>query len=110
MISAKLLFLLLAFASSSVNSQLLFQGFNWESWRKQGGWYNSLKDHVSDIAAAGVSHVWLPPPSHSVSEQGFLIYIYIYILYYIFQKSTWKFSGFSFWLCKFRKNKCEFLI
>jgi alpha-amylase len=26
---------------------------------------------VDDIAAAGVTHVWLPPPSHSVSNEGF---------------------------------------
>ncbi|CAL9171450.1 unnamed protein product, partial [Musa hybrid cultivar] len=50
-------------------SQILFQGFNWESWRQQGGWYNFLKDKVSDIANAGVTHVWLPPPSHSVGVQ-----------------------------------------
>jgi hypothetical protein len=25
---------------------------------------------VDDIASAGVTHVWLPPPSHSVSTQG----------------------------------------
>jgi hypothetical protein len=28
---------------------------------------------VDDIAAAGVTHVWLPPPSHSVSNEGFLL-------------------------------------
>ncbi|XP_064964316.1 alpha-amylase isozyme 3D-like isoform X2 [Musa acuminata AAA Group] len=53
-------------------SQILFQGFNWESWRQQGGWYNFLKDKVSDIANAGVTHVWLPPPSHSVGVQGYM--------------------------------------
>ena len=46
------------------------QGFNWESWNKQGSWYNVLKGQVADIASAGVTHVWLPPPSHSVSPQG----------------------------------------
>lgn len=46
------------------------QGFNWDSWNKQGGWYNMLKGQVGDIAGAGVTHVWLPPPSHSVSSQG----------------------------------------
>uniref|UniRef100_A0A0E0LFM7 Alpha-amylase n=1 Tax=Oryza punctata TaxID=4537 RepID=A0A0E0LFM7_ORYPU len=45
------------------------QGFNWESWRQSGGWYNLLIGKVDDIAAAGVTHVWLPPPSHSVSAQ-----------------------------------------
>ncbi|KAJ8433862.1 hypothetical protein Cgig2_032073 [Carnegiea gigantea] len=55
-----------------VTPTLLFQGFNWESCNKAGGWYNSLKNHVDDIAGAGVTHVWLPPPSHSVSPQGYL--------------------------------------
>lgn len=48
------------------------QGFNWESCKQQGGWYNRLKAQVDDIAKAGVTHVWLPPPSHSVSPQGTL--------------------------------------
>lgn len=60
--------LLIAF----VTPTLLFQGFNWESCNKAGGWYNSLKNYVDDIASAGVTHVWLPPPSHSVSPQGYL--------------------------------------
>ncbi|EOY14465.1 hypothetical protein QUC31_000053 [Theobroma cacao] len=51
---------------------LLFQGFNWESCNKAGGWYNSLKNSIPDIANAGVTHVWLPPPSQSVGPQGYL--------------------------------------
>ncbi|KAK3029441.1 hypothetical protein RJ639_037726, partial [Escallonia herrerae] len=47
-------------------------GFNWESCNKQGGWYNSLMNSVSDLAGAGVTHVWLPPPSHSVAPQGYM--------------------------------------
>ncbi|ONK67243.1 uncharacterized protein A4U43_C06F18120 [Asparagus officinalis] len=52
--------------------QILFQGFNWESSKKEGGWYNFLKDKVDDIADVGATHVWLPPPSHSVAEQGYM--------------------------------------
>ncbi|XP_057794502.1 alpha-amylase-like [Salvia miltiorrhiza] len=52
-------------------STLLFQGFNWES-SKQGGWYNSLIDVVPEIASFGVTHIWLPPPTHSVDSQGYL--------------------------------------
>ena len=48
------------------------QGFNWESWKKQGGWYNYLRGRVDDIAATGATHVWLPPPSHSVAPQGYM--------------------------------------
>ncbi|XP_014514988.1 alpha-amylase [Vigna radiata var. radiata] len=50
---------------------LLFQGFNWES-SKKGGWYNSLKNSIPDLANAGITHVWLPPPSQSVSPEGYL--------------------------------------
>lgn len=28
---------------------------------------------VDDIAAAGVTHVWLPPLSHSVSNEGLFL-------------------------------------
>jgi hypothetical protein len=27
---------------------------------------------VEDITGAGITHVWLPPPSHSIAEQGAL--------------------------------------
>ncbi|CAL5206021.1 unnamed protein product [Lathyrus oleraceus] len=53
------------------SSTLLFQGFNWESSNK-GGWYNSLKNTIPDLANAGITHVWLPPPSQSVGPQGYL--------------------------------------
>lgn len=46
------------------------QGFNWESSNKAGGLYNSLVDQVDALATAGVTHIWLPPPSQSVSPQG----------------------------------------
>nr|CAA45903.1 alpha-amylase [Oryza sativa Indica Group] len=68
-LSMILLLLLLGLASGD---KILFQGFNWESWRQSGGWYNLLMGKVDDIVAAGVTHVWLPPPSHSVSTQGYM--------------------------------------
>ncbi|KAK6245244.1 hypothetical protein SCA6_008334 [Theobroma cacao] len=61
--------LFLSVFPSLVSPALLFQGFNWESCNKAGGWYNFLKNSVSDIANAGVTHVWLPPPSQSVGPQ-----------------------------------------
>nr|BAE47517.2 alpha-amylase [Hyacinthus orientalis] len=57
---------------SYTSGQILFQGFNWESWKKDGGWYNFLKTKVDDISSSGATHVWLPPPSHSVGQQGYL--------------------------------------
>ncbi|KAB2635840.1 alpha-amylase-like [Pyrus ussuriensis x Pyrus communis] len=53
--------------------QILFQGFNWESWKEEGGWYKSLsKCTPQQLASSGITHVWLPPPSHSVSPQGYM--------------------------------------
>ncbi|KAL8058798.1 hypothetical protein ABFX02_03G044900 [Erythranthe guttata] len=60
------------FFPALTRSTILLQGFNWESSNKQGGWYNTLQNVVPDIASAGFTHVWLPPPSHSVSPQGYL--------------------------------------
>lgn len=53
-------------------SPTLFQGFNWESCNKQGGLYNFLLNVVDDVARTGITHIWLPPPTHSVSPQGYL--------------------------------------
>ncbi|KAK6938689.1 Glycosyl hydrolase, family 13, catalytic domain, partial [Dillenia turbinata] len=39
---------------------------------KKGGWYNSLKGLIPDLAEAGITHVWLPPPSQSVSPEGYM--------------------------------------
>lgn len=63
--------LFLSIFPSFISPTLLFQGFNWES-SNQGGWYNKLINSVSDIADAGITHVWLPPPSQSVGPQGYL--------------------------------------
>lgn len=66
------LFLLILPTFAAPTPTLLFQGFNWNSCNKQGGWYNSLINSVADLASAGVTHVWLPPPSQSVAPQGYL--------------------------------------
>lgn len=46
------------------------QGFNWVSWKKEGGLYNFLSSQAPALAQAGFTHVWLPPPSQSVSPEG----------------------------------------
>ena len=52
---------------------VLMQGFDWVSSKTEDrGWWRRLLDMVPDIAAAGVTHLWLPPPSHSVSPEGYL--------------------------------------
>ncbi|GIL76645.1 hypothetical protein Vretimale_8845 [Volvox reticuliferus] len=52
---------------------ILLQGFAWDSWKQgDGDWYGKVKAHIPDMQALGVTHVWLPPPSHSVSPEGYL--------------------------------------
>ncbi|GAB2293858.1 hypothetical protein Dimus_028069 [Dionaea muscipula] len=68
------IYILVQFSQSYVSKCLVnkLQGFDWDSSNKQGGWYNTLMNSVGQIAKAGVTHVWLPPPTHSVSPQGYL--------------------------------------
>ncbi|XP_040365371.1 alpha-amylase isoform X1 [Rosa chinensis] len=47
------------------------EGFNWES-AKKGGWYNILKQSAAELASSGITHVWLPPPSHAISDEGYM--------------------------------------
>ncbi|XP_031123870.1 alpha-amylase-like [Ipomoea triloba] len=65
-------FCLASIFAPAIGSSVLFQGFNWESNKQQGGWYNSLINLVPDLANAGITHVWLPPPSQSVAPQGYM--------------------------------------
>lgn len=51
------------------NDVVMFQGFNWES-NKNECWYNVLKNCAKDLSEAGITDVWLPPPSQSVAPQG----------------------------------------
>jgi len=55
--------------AAGLGHEVILQGFNWESHRP-ANWYRVLKEQVPDIAAAGFSAIWLPPPSESVSPQG----------------------------------------
>lgn len=50
----------------------LAAAFGWESY-KNGNWYGVVKSKIADLKKAGVTHVWLPPPSSSpVSPQGYM--------------------------------------
>lgn len=46
------------------------QGFNWESCKQD--WYAVLASQARAIGEAGFTSVWFPPPSDSVSPQGYL--------------------------------------
>lgn len=56
--------------------ELILQGFNWESCnaKEKAGksWYALLSEMTPDIANAGFTAVWMPPPTKSVSKQGYL--------------------------------------
>lgn len=52
--------------------EVLLQGFNWESWKHGGGWYNHLAAQAEEIAGMGFTAVWLPPPTQSVSNEGYM--------------------------------------
>ncbi|CAH2078022.1 unnamed protein product [Thlaspi arvense] len=62
----------LVFFPTFTFSTILFQGFKWESWTKEGGFYNSLHNSIDDLSNSGITHIWLPPPSQSVSPEGYL--------------------------------------
>eukprot|EP00201_Polytomella_parva_P006777 CAMPEP_0175085634 /NCGR_PEP_ID=MMETSP0052_2-20121109/28778_1 /TAXON_ID=51329 ORGANISM="Polytomella parva, Strain SAG 63-3" /NCGR_SAMPLE_ID=MMETSP0052_2 /ASSEMBLY_ACC=CAM_ASM_000194 /LENGTH=746 /DNA_ID=CAMNT_0016357679 /DNA_START=151 /DNA_END=2387 /DNA_ORIENTATION=- len=51
-------------------SEILLQAFNWESHKHQH--YRTLTLRMKEIAVAGFTSIWLPPPSESVSPQGYL--------------------------------------
>ncbi|ESW25835.1 hypothetical protein PHAVU_003G069200 [Phaseolus vulgaris] len=51
--------------------EILCQGFNWES-HKSGRWYMELKEKAAELASFGVTVIWLPPPTESVSPEGYM--------------------------------------
>jgi len=54
--------------------EIILQGFNWESCHGMNGkvWYEHLLDRLDEFSAAGYTSIWLPPPTESVSLQGYL--------------------------------------
>lgn len=51
--------------------EVLCQGFNWES-HKSGRWYSELKSKASELSSLGFTIIWLPPPTESVSPEGYM--------------------------------------
>lgn len=60
-----------ATGASAYADAIVLQGFGWDSCEK-GGWFKQLQDRIPEMVAAGVTHVWLPPPSQSVAPQGYM--------------------------------------
>ncbi|KAH6800665.1 alpha-amylase-like 3 [Perilla frutescens var. hirtella] len=50
--------------------EIVFQGFNWESWRRK--WYLELAPKAADLSRSGITAVWFPPPTESVAPQGYM--------------------------------------
>lgn len=51
--------------------EILCQGFNWES-HKSGRWYLELEEKAEQLASLGFTVIWLPPPTESVSPEGYM--------------------------------------
>ncbi|HOD42650.1 MAG TPA: alpha-amylase C-terminal beta-sheet domain-containing protein [Candidatus Wallbacteria bacterium] len=60
-----------AFAGSG---HIMLQSFGWDSMNnnQKAKWYDLIASRAADIAEAGFTLVWFPPPSNSVSQQGYL--------------------------------------
>lgn len=54
------------------NTDVMMQGFNWESHSNSAGWYNVVKNNSTAIADAGIDMIWMPPPSDAGAPQGYL--------------------------------------
>ena len=53
--------------------EVLLQGFNWESSREpHSGWYNKVTALAPKLASYGFTVIWLPPPTDSVSFEGYM--------------------------------------
>jgi len=50
--------------------EILCQFFNWESSKEN--WYQVVKKQAQDVADMGFTVVWLPPPTDSVSDEGYM--------------------------------------
>lgn len=51
---------------------VLVQAFGWDSCRNDGHWYSIVEKHIPILKSLQATHVWLPPPSASVSKEGYL--------------------------------------
>jgi len=66
-----LLLMLLCFNLPAYNStDVMVQGFNWESHKYS--WYTIVQSKVDDLAACQIDMIWLPPPSDAASDEGYL--------------------------------------
>ncbi|WPT13856.1 Alpha-amylase isozyme 3A [Picochlorum sp. SENEW3] len=51
---------------------IMVQAFGWDSCNHDGHWYSMVEKELSIMKSVQCTHVWLPPPSASVSKEGYL--------------------------------------
>lgn len=54
------------------STDVMLQGFNWESHTHTSGWYNIIKSKAADLQDAQIDLVWFPPVSDAAAPQGYL--------------------------------------
>lgn len=65
-------FLSILLPSFAQNTDVMMQGFNWESHSNTAGWYNVVQNNAAAIGNAGIDMLWMPPPSDAGAPQGYL--------------------------------------
>lgn len=60
---------IITFAQST---DVMLQGFNWVSWQNTTGWYNVVNSKATELEAAGIDAIWLPPPSKTADNPGYI--------------------------------------
>lgn len=51
--------------------EVFCQVFNWESCKSKN-WYSEITSKAGELSKLGITVVWLPPPTESVSPQGYM--------------------------------------
>ncbi|KAH9850353.1 alpha amylase [Lenzites betulinus] len=49
---------------------LMFQFFTWDCTHPQMSWWKHFESEVPNLAALGVTQVWLPPPNKAMRKEG----------------------------------------
>jgi alpha-amylase len=58
-------------AAGGGDATVMIQGFHWTSW-KTAPWWNEIGRRSGELSRAGIGLVWLPPPSDSLSNEGYM--------------------------------------
>lgn len=72
LLSTLLLLAMTTLGLQAQNTDVLLQGFNWESQGNATGWYNVIQNNATDISTSGIDLVWFPPSSSAADNHGYL--------------------------------------